>query len=71
MVSTNVVLTGELLSRSIKATLAGVKGATSTDQARAYRETLVDLLLIHERMLGRVHPVDAELPEAEAALLDA
>ena len=71
MQDTNVIITGSLLSEAIDTTLAAVRAAASAEQAETYRATLVDRLLIHERMLGTVHPVDAELPEVDAALLDA
>lgn len=65
----NAIITTELLSDAINASLAATRSATSAEAANGYRETLISLLVVWERMTGRVHEVDAELPSVTVAQL--
>lgn len=62
MTNAHVIITTELLNDAIDASLAAACSATSAEAANGYRETLISLLIVWERMTGGVHEADAELP---------
>lgn len=65
MTNAHVIITTELLSDAIEASLAAARSATSAEAANGYRETLISLLIVWERLTGGVHAADAELPGVE------